>query len=159
MKIEAYTDGSAKNNGFSNVMGGWAYAIIKDEVIHSDNGYMLESTNQQMELLAAIKACEYLDKNYGGFDSFTVYSDSAYLVNCANDKWYYKWLNNDWKNFTNGPVANKEYWIKLIPFFEDYRFSFIKVKGHSNNKYNNLVDGLAQSAAEEGREKFESSCD
>ena len=156
MKIEAYTDGSTKNNGQAGAVGGWAYAVIEKDVIHVDFNYAYGVTNQRMELYAAIKACEFLDENYGGFDSFTIYSDSAYLINCANDKWYNKWLENDWKSFTNRPVGNKDLWIRLIPFFEDYRFTFIKVKGHSDVEFNNFVDGLAQSAAEKGRKEFES---
>lgn len=157
MKIEAYTDGSTKNNGLIGSVGGWAYVIINNDIIYSDSDYIHDATNQRMELYAAIKACEYLDNNYGGFDSFTIYSDSAYLINCANDKWYNRWLENDWKSYTNKPIGNKDLWLRLIPFFEDYRFTFIKVKGHSNVKFNNFADKLAQNAAEEGRKKLESS--
>lgn len=157
-KIEVYTDGSTKNNGQKNAVGGWAYLVlINGAMAHSDYSYLVGTTNQQMELYAAIEACNYLDNRYGNFDEFIIYSDSAYLVNCANNKWYNKWLETDWKNSKGEPVANKEYWQLLLPYFDDYRFTFEKVKGHSNVKFNNLVDELAQRAAEVGRKRIENS--
>ena len=159
-KIEVYTDGSTKNNGQENAVGGWAYIVlVNGGVAHADNGHLFNTTNQQMELFAAIQACAYLDDRYGGFDKFVIYSDSAYLVNCVNNNWYGKWLETGWKNSKGEPVANKDYWNLLIPYFDDYRFTFKKVKGHSNVKYNNLADELAQCAAEIGRKKFENSSD
>lgn len=157
-KIEVYTDGSTKNNGQENAVGGWAYIVlVNGSLAYTDYGYLFNTTNQQMELFAAIEACAYLDNRYDSFDSFTIYSDSAYLVNCVNNKWYEKWLTNGWKNSKDEPVANKPYWNLLIPYFDDFRFTFEKVKGHSNVKFNNLADELAQRAAEVGRKKIENS--
>lgn len=158
LNIEVYTDGSAKNNGQENAYGGWAYIVlVNGGLAHSDYGYLYNTTNQQMELFAAIEACIYLDNRYSSFDKFVIYSDSAYLVNCVNNNWYSKWLETGWKNSKGEPVANKSYWNLLIPYFDDYRFTFEKVKGHSNVKYNNLADELAQRAAEVGRGKIENS--
>lgn len=155
MKLKIYTDGSTKNNGQQNAIGGWAYIILKDEeILHQENGYQIGATNQQMELLAALKACIYCLNEYNDpFNEYIIYSDSAYLVNCANQKWYYKWLYNGWMTTKGEPVTNKSYWEQLIPYFESYQFNFHKVKGHSNDKYNNMVDELAQKTAEERREK------
>lgn len=156
-KIEVYTDGSAKGNGTKKAVGGWAYIVLENgEQVHGDCGYQYRTSNQKMELYAAIEACRYLADRYTTFDSFTIYSDSAYLINCANNKWYNKWYENNWKNSKGDPVANKFYWRALVPFFEDYHYTFKKVKGHSNVKYNNIVDKLAQAAAEVGRKKHES---
>ena len=154
MKIEAYTDGSAKNNGQKNAVGGWAYIIVEnDQVSHHEYGFKNNTTNQAMELFAAWQACEYcLNKYNNPFNEYYIHSDSAYLVNCANQGWYNKWLGNDWLNTKGEPVANKELWKQLIPFFENYQFHFIKVKGHSDNSYNNKADQLAQNAAEFGRQ-------
>lgn len=155
-KIEVYTDGSAKNNGQENAVGGWAFVVlINGEVSYVTSWYSNNTTNQKMELYAAIIACDYLNERFNEFDNFIIYSDSAYLVNCANDGWYNKWLETGWKNSKGEPVANKEYWELLLPYFDDYRFTFQKVKGHSNNEYNNLVDELAQRAAEVGRSEID----
>ena len=158
MKIEAYTDGSAKNNGQTNAVGGWAYVVVIDDVVtHTYSDYKCDNfTNQQAELLAAILACDHLSNKFSILNTFTIYSDSAYLINCANDKWYKNWLKNNWTNAKGKPIANKEYWEFLIPYFENEQFTFKKVKGHSNVKYNNLADKLAQEAAEKGRKKIES---
>ena len=153
MKIEVYTDGSSKGNGTNNVVGGWAYAVVVDgKVICQESNFHYGMTNQAAELTAAIKACQFIT-NYclDNFANYYIYSDSAYLVNCANQNWYDKWLVNDWTNSKGAPVANQELWQKLIPYFDDFRFNFCKVKGHSDNKYNNLVDELAQAAAERGK--------
>jgi ribonuclease HI len=75
-----------------------------------------------------------------------VYSDSAYVINCYKQKWYKKWQVNGWINSKKQPVANKELWEQLIPYFENPFFSFEKVAGHADNKYNNLVDEMAVKA-------------
>lgn len=157
LNIEAYTDGSAKNNGKKNAVGGWAFVVVVNgEIVYADHFYnFAEPTNQKMELHAALTACSYLDLRFTSFDSFIIYSDSAYLVNCVNQKWYEKWLENGWKNSKGEDVSNKAYWVDLIKYFDDPRFTFEKVKGHSDCEYNNIVDELAQSAAEEGRKILE----
>ena len=72
-------------------------------------------------------------------DKITVYTDSAYLANCVKQKWYNKWLVNGWINSKKEPVANKNLWKSLIPFFEAENIEFVKVKGHAGNKYNEIV--------------------
>ena len=85
----------------------------------------------------------------------------AYLILDENDieiyrfkegvkqKWYSKWLVNGWINSKKEPVANKNLWKSLIPFFEAENIEFVKVKGHAGNKYNEIVDKMAVSAKEE----------
>lgn len=80
-------------------------------------------------------------------DTATIYSDSAYIINCITQKWYKKWQTNGWRNSKKEPVANRELWERLIPYFENPRFSFEKVKGHSGEKdWNDYVDRLAVEA-------------
>ena len=84
-------------------------------------------------------------------DKVIVYSDSAYCVNCYVQKWYRRWMINGWKTSKKEPVANKELWKRLIPFFEKDNFTFFKVKGHSGNKekhgyWNDIVDKMAVDA-------------
>lgn len=142
--MEIYTDGATSNNGYVGAIGGWAFVIIENnEIISTKSNYIVEATNNICELTAIIEAClsvKDLNKN------FIVYSDSSYCINCYEQKWYKKWIANDWINSSKKPVANKELWEKLIPFFEDSRFTFKKVKGHSINKWNNYVDKLAVEA-------------
>lgn len=138
-----YTDGATSNNGYDNATGGWGYVIVNDiENIVSENyGHIEPATNNLCELTALVNAC----KDAAAFPTtFIVYSDSAYAINCYTQKWYKNWLNNGWKNAKKQPVANKELWEQLIPYFENPNFKFVKVKGHAGNKWNEYVDELAR---------------
>lgn len=142
--IEIYTDGAVSNNGYENSNGGWAYIIVENgTIIHKGKGFLENATNNQCELTAIIKACHAARELE---ETVTIYSDSAYCVNCYKQKWYKTWQNNGWYNSKREPVANRELWEKLIPFFEDSNFIFEKVKGHSTNKFNNMVDQMAVEA-------------
>ena len=144
---QLYTDGATSNNGSKNAEGGWAYLVLKENaVIASAAEYVQPATNNICELLAILKGCNFLLPMLNPFDSVEVYSDSAYCINCVNQKWYYKWKQNGWINSQKEPVKNKELWEQLVPFFEDPRFKWIKVKGHSTNKWNETVDKMAVKA-------------
>ena len=93
------------------------------------------------------KALLQIQSQLAPFDEVNIYSDSAYLINCVNQKWYNGWLMNNWFNSKKEPVANKDLWLDLIPFFGDIRIHWNKVKGHSTDYYNNIVDDMAQSIA------------
>ena len=97
-------------------------------------------------MLAIIEGCQYVEKNYPLITSVNIYSDSAYCINCYQQKWYKKWIQNGWVNSKKQSVKNRELWELLIPFFEDNRFNFIKVKGHVGDKYNEMVDEMAVKA-------------
>lgn len=145
---EIYTDGSAKGNDPAHRLGGWAYCILYDgDIIRRDSGTEIDTTNQRMELRAAIealKACENFVKPEA---EFFIYSDSAYFINCYTQEWYKTWEKNKWRNSQNKPVANPELWGEILPYFKRRSFHFEKVKGHADNYYNNLVDEMAQKAA------------
>ena len=149
MNYEVYTDGATTGNGKANAPGGWAYVILKDGImIAQDSGGEVGTTNQRMELQAvieALKACEALwNPNY----EYHFYSDSAYLINCYEQKWYENWERNGWVTTTRKPVSNSELWAEIIPYFRRKSFFFHKVKGHEDDYYNNYVDELAQKAAD-----------
>lgn len=150
-----YTDGCSKNNGKENNIGGWAYIVLdsNNDILFKNRGTQLNTTNQKMELTAVIKACEYIYNNLykedNLFTNFTIYSDSAYLINCYEQNWFAKWENNNWTNSKKEKVKNKELWEKLIPFFKNCHFTFKKVKGHSDDYFNNYVDNMAQNVFEE----------
>ena len=150
MKFEVYSDGSTRGNGQENSVGAWAYVILNEgKEIHKECVAEANTTNQRMELTAAAEALEYLFYNHLAipFDRVIVYTDSAYLHNCYVQKWYVNWQNNGWKNAKKQPVANKDLWERLIRFFESPEVEFIKVKGHADNKWNNVVDEMAQNAS------------
>jgi ribonuclease HI len=150
MRFEVYTDGSTKNNGYENSVGGWAYSISEGgNHIKSESGAELNTTNQRMELTAAVEALDYLFYNEVcvPFDFVEVYTDSAYLHNCYTQKWYENWQNNGWKNSKKQPVANQDLWERLVKYFEMPEVKFVKVKGHADVHWNNYVDELAQGAS------------
>lgn len=152
MRYEIYTDGSTLNNGQSEAKGGYAYAIYcDDKLLSSDCGGSTGVTNQQMEILAAINGLKAFKKNVIGarrFFNCVLYSDSAYLINCVNQRWYEKWQSNGWINSKGQPVANKELWQEIVPFFEEPNITFKKVKGHSGVDKNEYVDKMAREAAQ-----------
>ena len=73
-----------------------------------------------------------------------LYTDSAYVCNAIKEGWLQNWLLNNWKNSQKKAVLNKELWLELIDLLDKHKVNFIKVKGHSDNKYNNLCDELAR---------------
>ena len=147
---EVYTDGATSGNGKVDAPGGWAYVVLKGgEIILADSGSEIGTTNQRMELTAAYKACQVIDA-LAPLADVTLYSDSAYFINCYKQGWWKAWEANGWKNSKKQPVANQDLWEKLIPFFKKAPgYKFIKVTGHAGNKYNEIVDKMAVAAKEE----------
>lgn len=148
IKLEIYTDGSChkwENKGTG--IGAWAFLVIENtEKIYyatSEVGDNLKTTNQRMELKAAIAACEWAEKWRTKNQSVIVYSDSAYLVNAFNQRWIDSWRSHGWRNSKGQDVANQDLWLELLPFYDNYHYSFIKVKGHGENMWNNETDRLA----------------
>jgi ribonuclease HI len=151
MIFEIYCDGSTRGNGQENSVGAWAWLVHEGEkIINQDACAEKNTTNQRMELTAAIKALNHTVYNYlcPGFDKVVVYTDSAYLHNCYTQKWYVNWQKNGWKNAKKQPVANQDLWEQLIGYFEMPGVEFVKVKGHAGNHYNEIVDTMAQNASE-----------
>lgn len=146
---EIYCDGAASFNGKADAPGGWAYIVLKEgRLISQNSGGEKGTTNQRMELTAALKACEEIEA-MDGFATVKLYSDSAYFINCYKQNWWKAWRTNGWKNSKKEPVANQDLWEKLIYFFmKAPGYDFIKVKGHADSFYNNLVDEMAVRAKE-----------
>lgn len=144
---EVYTDGATSGNGKADAPGGWAYVILRDGAVVSQNsGGEKGTTNQRMELTAALKACEEIEA-MDSFATVKLYSDSAYLINCYKQNWWKNWRANGWRNSKKEPVANQDLWEKLIRYFMmTPGYDFIKVKGHAGNEYNEMVDKLAVAA-------------
>ena len=149
MLVHIYTDGSCRNNGAKDAIGAWGYVVLTHDqksIINTDCARSVGTTNQRMELEAVVQACAKVPpEQLGPFDEVHIYTDSAYLHNCHNQKWYNSWLMNGWKNSKKQPVANRDLWEKLIPIFEDSRYYFHKVQGHQGVYWNEFVDTMVQS--------------
>ena len=145
MKIEIYTDGSCRGNPGP---GGWGAVIFLNDKQITLAEQVEFTTNQRMELIAAIESLNYVDEQTFSLknrfaDDIVLYTDSAYLHNCWAKGWWENWSRNGWKNAKKEAVANQDLWEKLIPWFRKATFTIVKVKGHASNKYNNLADQLA----------------
>ena len=134
---EVYTDGACLGNPGP---GGWAWAVPGGRFA---SGAAAATTNQRMEVQAALEAVRSLD---GGL---VVVSDSTYVVNCFRDRWWEGWLARGWTNTAKKPVANRDLWEPLIEAVraDPARVTFRWVKGHSDDPSNDLVDRLAVEAA------------
>lgn len=138
--IDVYTDGSCLGNPGN---GGWAFLVKKNDIISSRSGFVLNTTNNQMELIAAIKAIEFLDTN----DVINLLTDSNYVKNGITS-WIKNWKINNWKNSSKQPVKNKDLWERLDELNSTKSVNWQWVKAHSTNNYNNQVDLLARQSAE-----------
>mgnify|MGYP001302975667 FL=1 len=138
--IDVYTDGSCLGNPGN---GGWAFLVKKNDIISSRSGFVLNTTNNQMELTAAIKAIEFLDTN----DVINLLTDSNYVKNGITS-WIKNWKINNWTNSSKQPVKNKDLWERLDELNSTKSVNWQWVKAHSTNNYNNQVDLLARQSAE-----------
>lgn len=150
-EVDVYTDGATRANGTNNARGGWAWCIVDNNII-IQKGYGGEkpTTNNRMELTAVLEGLRAVYKLENIDDTIiNLYSDSAYFINCFTQKWYVNWLNNEWINSSKKPVANRDLWEQIIPYFEKNNINFYKVKGHAGQTYNEYVDKLACKGADE----------
>lgn len=146
-EIEIYTDGACSYNPGP---GGWGVVILSPNgEINKLSGFEANTTNNRMELTAAIEGL----KQYNTPHAIKLYSDSAYLINAFNQKWIDKWLVNNFKTASKKPVENQDLWERLIQFNNFHCIEWIKVKGHTDNKYNNICDELARKQIEDNMNK------
>lgn len=143
-KILIYTDGACSGNPGP---GGWGAILMYKEHKKELSGGCKNTTNNIMEITAVLEALKQL--KYPCKSEVEIYSDSAYVVNAFNNGWIYNWKKNNWKTASKEPVKNKELWEELYTLVKKFKASFIKVKGHSDNCYNNRCDELARNAIKE----------
>lgn len=139
-RVEVYTDGACLGNPGP---GGWG-AILRYGAHEKElSGSEPQSTNQRMELTAAIKALESLKRPC----AVTLHTDSAYLANAFRQGWLDRWQRTGWKTKDKKDVENRDLWERLLELTAVHDVRFVKVKGHADDELNNRCDALARSAA------------
>ena len=158
VELNVYCDGACKGNPgkggwgvYIEVQQNWIQEKRKDILTYELYGGENNTTNNIMEMTAVIKAVEWIILNHYDKCKVTFHIDSAYIVNCYYEKWYFKWLENNWLTSTDKPVKNKELWEKIIVIFQQPNFHFRKVKGHSGIKGNEKADELANEGVNNGK--------
>ena len=138
-EVTIYTDGACSGNPGP---GGWGAILIYEEHKKEISGKLSETTNNVMEITSVIESLKLLKYPC----EVKLYSDSAYVVNAFNKNWVESWQKNGWRNSKKEEVKNKELWETLIELTKVHKVTFIKVKGHSDNEFNNRCDELAKNA-------------
>ena len=133
--VTIYTDGACSGNPG---VGGWGAILFYKDIEKEISGFSPQTTNNKMELTAAIEALALLKEPC----QVELYSDSAYLVNAFNEKWIYGWKKKNWQK-SGEDMPNADLWQKLYELNSTHKITFIKVKGHSDNEFNNRCDKLA----------------
>lgn len=146
-KVEIYTDGACSGNP-----GKGGYGIVL-RYKKSDGTYVSKelsqgyenTTNNRMELLAAVVALESLTKKC----DVTLYSDSKYLIDAIEQNWLENWVAKGWKTASKKPVKNVDLWKRFIEIKEKHNVKFVWVKGHAGHEFNEICDKLAVEAYNE----------
>jgi ribonuclease HI len=141
-KIIIYTDGGCRGNPG---IGGWGVYLIFNNYEKKLKGFELNTTNNKMELTAAIKALEAVKSKDIIID---LYTDSKYVIKGIND-WIKNWKLKEWKTANKKPVKNLDLWQQLDKLNQVHNINWHWVKGHSKNKGNDMADELANQAMDE----------
>ena len=145
MIIKIYTDGACSGNPSKCGYGTILYAEDENGNVHKKEltqGYKV-TTNNRMELLAAIVGLEALKKP----STVELTSDSKYLVDAFNQKWIDGWIKRGWKGSNKQPVKNQDLWKRLLKAKEPHSVKFIWVKGHNGHEFNERCDQMAVASA------------
>ena len=139
-KVLIYSDGACSGNPGP---GGWGAVLISGNHRKEINGGEALTTNNRMELMAAISALNALKKR----SDVALYTDSAYVKNGITG-WVHGWKKNGWRTADKKPVKNAELWQELVEAAAPHRIEWHWVKGHSGHAENDRVDALACAAAD-----------
>ena len=135
--VQIYTDGACRGNPGN---GGWGVVLVWGKYERELSGGEVETTNNRMELTAAIRGLEALKESC----SVTLFSDSRYLVDAFNEGWIYNWHKKNW----GGKLKNPDLWARLYELVGQHEVKFEWVKGHNGHDYNERCDALATSFAD-----------
>jgi len=141
--IEIFTDGACSGNPGP---GGWGAIMRYGDIEKELSGGEAETTNNRMELMAAIMALEALKKS----SQVKLYTDSQYVQQGARD-WMPQWIKRDWKTADRKPVKNVDLWQRLQDAMAHHQVEFIWVRGHDGHPENERADQLAVAAIEQFR--------
>lgn len=136
--IVIYTDGACSGNPGP---GGWGCIVDWDGILVEDCGGVPNTTNNRMELTAAIKPLQALPCPC----EVTLYTDSQYLARAINDGWLANWKRNGWKNAKKAPVKNQDLWVEFDRLLQIHHVTLQWVKGHAGHPMNERCDALATS--------------
>ena len=148
--VEIYTDGACSGNPGP---GGWGALMIFNDQKKQIFGHQLETTNNQMEIMAAISALQQLKKTC----RVKLYTDSKYLQKGITE-WVHNWQKNNWQNRDNKPLKNVELWQNLQREIKKHYIIWSWVKGHSDNEGNDIADSLAVKGKEIAMELSKNVC-
>ncbi|MGQ9805447.1 MAG: ribonuclease HI [Chlorobiales bacterium] len=140
--VVIYTDGACEGNPGR---GGYGAVMLWGEKRKEISGGYQRTTNNRMELLAAIEALAALKQPC----SVKLFSDSSYVVNAMNKGWVENWRRKGWRNSRNQPTPNVDLWKRLVALCEQHDVEFVWVKGHSGVEENERCDALAVAAAQQ----------
>jgi len=145
MEIKIYTDGACVGNPGP---GGWAAIILLENERKELFGGEKLTTNNRMELMAAIKALEYCfeqEKKQPSLKLIRIFTDSTYVKEGIT-VWINNWEKNNWKTADKKNVKNVDLWKKLKELVKSNQVEWNWIKGHSENPMNDLADKLAKKA-------------
>ena len=151
-KVVIYTDGACS---FNPGPGGWGTVLIYGDIEKKLSGFKDNTTNNQMEMLAVIKALKQLKESC----EVDIYSDSAYVVNAFLKGWVGDWEKRGWKTADKKDVKNLDLWQELINLVNKHKVTWHKVKGHADDKYNNICDKLARGEVDKYLSKLQKKID
>jgi ribonuclease HI len=143
-RVQIYTDGACSGNPGP---GGWGAYLIYENVEKEISGYELDTTNNKMEMLAAVEALSILKRKC----YVDLYTDSVYLKNGMTE-WLPNWIANNWRKKHRGEVKNIDLWQKLHELSQNHNIIWHWVKGHAENTGNNRADALAVAARRKAEE-------
>ena len=145
--IHIYTDGGCSGNPGP---GGWAYVMIQktfqgDSIVGEEWGGEKDTTNNRMELLAVISALKTLRVKTELSNIVTLCTDSQYVQKGITE-WIHSWKRNSWRTSDKKPVKNQDLWMELDSLAAGFSITWVWVKGHAGNTYNERCDALTQKA-------------
>lgn len=140
-KVDIYTDGACRGNPGR---GGWGAVLVYNGREKELSGGERETTNNRMELTAAIRALKQLREPC----EVTLTSDSKYLIDAITKEWVYSWKKKGWKKSDGSKALNIDLWEELLPLLETHKVTFVWVKGHDGHPYNERCDKLATDFAD-----------
>jgi ribonuclease HI len=138
--VTIYTDGSSLGNPGP---GGYGIVLRYNDYVKELSGGFRRTTNNRMEILAAIKALEALHEPC----RVTLHTDSQYLVNAITKGWARRWQRNDWMRNKKEVALNPDLWARLLPLCDQHDVDFVWVRGHAGDPDNERCDALARGAA------------